>query len=609
MQKKVLLSSILVIALCLSVIAGSTYALFTDKAQTSIAITSGDVEVDAKLDITGVWSAKARDNQTADQEDLFLIDENGYKYDHVDPNKGQWVFTNGGFAELTNSNSKIEITNITPGDKVGAQIIVKNTGDVEMIYRYKIVANDRGLASGMVITADGKAYEGAELYVSAWSAVAPADDTIVYTHDIYLELPVYAGNEYQSEDDVNAEYPGEKGVTYTITVEAVQGNAKTFNDASVNVAVDTVVDASGDTKTAKDTVISTNGFSADIPAGTTLNGGATTATLEVEAAPADTANFNFAATGAETIGLNISVPEVAADNATPITVTLEAILDKNLTGVMLYHKGVPMTLVASAAEVDADGEFFYDAATGDVTLATVGFSNFTVVVLNNVEVATEAALIAAVNEGKNVVLTNDITLTKTLLIKKNVAIDLNGYTLNANMSADKLLQSSSDTDPDVLITSSKSGAKIDAGDKSVILGYGRTSIYNVEINVGEIKSSSYTTFNVYNDLTLGEGTVVNVGYLGTALINNNGAIKIVIDGAQINVGEFKVSGGAMISVNNSTTVQLSDTAVNVGLNTTYASYFISQENKATISGCEFNVRGTDDVNYTVSETGKQWVAN
>jgi hypothetical protein len=88
----------------------------------------------------------------------------------------------------------------------------------------------------------------------------------------------------------------------------------------------------------------------------------------------------------------------------------------------------------------------------------------------------------------------------------------------------------------------------------------------------------------------------------------NGKIAIVIDGAQINVGEFKVNGGAMISINQATTVQLSDTEVNVGLNRTYTSYFISQENKATISGCEFNVLGTDGANYTVSETGKQWVA-
>ena len=214
MQKKVLLSSILVIALCFSVIAGSTYALFTDSASTSIAITSGDVEVNATLDITGVWSAKASDTF----EDSYLVDEYGTIYNHVNPNKGEWVFTNGGAATLNTEKTEIVISKITPGDKVDAQIIVKNTGDVDMIYRYKIIANDSGLASGMVITADGKAYEGAELYVSAWSAVAPVGNT-EYAHNISLELPVYAGNEYQSEKG------DEKSVSYTIIVEAVQGNA------------------------------------------------------------------------------------------------------------------------------------------------------------------------------------------------------------------------------------------------------------------------------------------------------------------------------------------------------------------------------------------------
>jgi uncharacterized protein YaiI (UPF0178 family) len=250
---------------------------------------------------------------------------------------------------------------------------------------------------------------------------------------------------------------------------------------------------------------------------------------------------------------------------------------------------IPVPVEDDAAEVDADGEFFYDAATGDLTLATVSFSNFTVVVLNNAEVATEAELIAAVNAGENVVLTNNITLTKTLLIKKNIAIDLNGYTLNANMSADKLLQSSSDTDPDVLITSSKSGAKINAGDKSVILGYGRTSIYNVEINVGEIKSSSYTTFNVYGDLTLGEGTVVNVDYLGTALISNNGAHAIVIDGAQINVGTFKTNGTAIITLNNASFGGDS---------------LVSKVEGVTIEDCTFDVTDSNAVKCTfVADAG------
>ncbi len=215
MQKKVLLSSILVIALCMSVIAGSTYALFTDEAKTNIAITSGDVEVKATLAITGVWSAAASDTF----EDSYLVDEHGTVYNHVDPAKGQWIFTNGGEAILADE-ANIAIYRITPGDKVDAKIIVENTGDVDMIYRYKVVANNGKLADGMVVTVDGKDYEGAEIYVSAWSAVAPVGNT-TYEHEISLELPVYAGNEYQTEwasQDV-------KDVSYTITVEAVQGNA------------------------------------------------------------------------------------------------------------------------------------------------------------------------------------------------------------------------------------------------------------------------------------------------------------------------------------------------------------------------------------------------
>ena len=49
MKKKVLLSSVLVIAICLCLIAGSTFALFTDIADTSIAITSGNVKLTATV--------------------------------------------------------------------------------------------------------------------------------------------------------------------------------------------------------------------------------------------------------------------------------------------------------------------------------------------------------------------------------------------------------------------------------------------------------------------------------------------------------------------------------------------------------------------------------
>ena len=48
-SKKILLSSILTILLCASIIVGSTYALFTSESTTNVAITSGKVEVGAHV--------------------------------------------------------------------------------------------------------------------------------------------------------------------------------------------------------------------------------------------------------------------------------------------------------------------------------------------------------------------------------------------------------------------------------------------------------------------------------------------------------------------------------------------------------------------------------
>ena len=219
MQKKVLLSSILVIALCLSAIAGSTYALFTDKAETSIVISSGNVAVDAKLAITKVYSAVA----SATAEDSYLVDEYGQNYAHEEQtrkNAGKHYFINGGYAELTNNNTQLSINKMTPGDRVDVQITVENTGDVDMVYRLKLYANGELQNAMIVTTYDGQkasAHSGLENHTSAWSDIVSWKDNVdTRTIDLSFELPVYTGNEYESKD-----------ITYDIVIEAVQGNANT----------------------------------------------------------------------------------------------------------------------------------------------------------------------------------------------------------------------------------------------------------------------------------------------------------------------------------------------------------------------------------------------
>ena len=221
MQKKVLLSSILVIALCLSVIAGSTYALFTDKAETSIAITSANVEVTANMDILGVYSAVAQNEYVND----YLVDEYKQNYRHDDKDctydaaTKTHYFSNGGSAKV-NDKGQIEITSITPGDKVNAQIIIKNVGDVDMVYRCNVKATGK-LADVMVIDVADDLDMVISDYTTAWTDVVVAPGETVYV-DLSFELPVYVGNDYQTEDSA-----APVKLTYDITVEAVQGNANT----------------------------------------------------------------------------------------------------------------------------------------------------------------------------------------------------------------------------------------------------------------------------------------------------------------------------------------------------------------------------------------------
>ena len=83
--------------------------------------------------------------------------------------------------------------------------------------------------------------------------------------------------------------------------------------------------------------------------------------------------------------VDVHVSGVAAGNTTPITVTVKALLKSGLNSGnhQLYHveNGVTnaMTAVATEAELTAHNTYYYDPATGDVTMALCSFSEITTV--------------------------------------------------------------------------------------------------------------------------------------------------------------------------------------------------------------------------------------
>ena len=110
MKKKVLISSICVIALCLCLIAGSTFALFTSTAEVNIIVTAGD------LDVTAVVDESTIAMRSLGESDF----ERG-------PNAGEdemKVFANGGTVSF--NSPTFTITKMTPGDEIQFKIKVAN---------------------------------------------------------------------------------------------------------------------------------------------------------------------------------------------------------------------------------------------------------------------------------------------------------------------------------------------------------------------------------------------------------------------------------------------------------------------------------------------------
>ncbi len=190
MNKKVIFSSILSLILCMSLIAGSTFALFTSESQTNIAITSGKVEVKATIEDLTMYSLKSIDTATFEGEEVDRTAEGS--------------FLLGGTAAV--DGGSLSLTNIMPGDRVEFNINIENSSSVGIQYRTKIVAEDNPL----VVTINGDAETRTDW---AYKAAGEAIEDV----SVAIELPA-------SVED----WMGET-IEFDIIVEAIQGNALVYN--------------------------------------------------------------------------------------------------------------------------------------------------------------------------------------------------------------------------------------------------------------------------------------------------------------------------------------------------------------------------------------------
>ena len=180
-----LVTTLVVLAICLVIVTGSTFSLFTSQTGANIAITAGNVEMVATLG------------------DIML-----YSKDVAQTNN----FENGGTAELTNENKTLTITNITPGDKIQLTINLENGSNVDVAYRVTWAIKGE-LAKVLTATVDGKDFTTGTSEWTTWTTSEGTTKNIA----VIVEFPM--GLE-------NVDYNSYQGKTAEIdfAVEAVQAN-------------------------------------------------------------------------------------------------------------------------------------------------------------------------------------------------------------------------------------------------------------------------------------------------------------------------------------------------------------------------------------------------
>ncbi len=195
-KRSIILTSLMAIAAAGAVTVGSTYALFTSESKTNIAITAGKVSVVATFNNLKTYSGVELTGDPAT--------------DVVKETAEVGVFTNGGTAKI--ENNELVLDKMTPGDKVGFDLTVKNESDVKAKCRTIIkAAEDNGLFSGLKVTIGEEEFNGLTSVSSIEELEVGSEDKTVH---VTIELPSDAGNEYQG-----------KSTKISYAVEAYQGNA------------------------------------------------------------------------------------------------------------------------------------------------------------------------------------------------------------------------------------------------------------------------------------------------------------------------------------------------------------------------------------------------
>ena len=361
--KRALLTSIMALVMCVVMLVGTTFAWFTDTATANVnKIEAGNLKLG--LEMATAWDGSGNPTAWADAKGKTL----NFRVNGAVPAEGTQILWEPGatyrLPELRISNAgnlnlkyKVQITCIEKGRTPTAVPNLNDVIDWTITYGGTKLS---GSSDEYVLNANEATTKYDVIKISGTMKTSANNDYQGLSID-GVAVTVYATQmtgEYDSsrmDYDAGAQYP-----VYAVAAVEVDTNGNTVNEAKLT---------SGETNADGNPIAK-----ATVPVGAKVEAGTTQLELVIEDAETP-ANFTVEVTQNAPKTLDISMNGLAADNDKLIKV--EFYIEEGLQNVKLYHNSNPMTACSALVDVDADQEFYYDSATGLVTMLTKTFSPFT----------------------------------------------------------------------------------------------------------------------------------------------------------------------------------------------------------------------------------------
>ena len=216
-KSRAILMSVLVALLCLAVILGATFALFTARREYEIGVNTGKIDVQGALTLDKAWSESQAGVRTE-------VEANGATTLQVDQ-----------MGSVTVDGEKITFSNMSIGDGAAFSLAITNASTVKMQYSVSVSAQAQGgeaLRDNLLVTVGDSELSLMDraVYLQPWTKVEPTE-TQLSALNFEISLPWSALAAFEGQDV--------QSVTLTIVLEAVQANAQT---ADVSATVDNAAD-------------------------------------------------------------------------------------------------------------------------------------------------------------------------------------------------------------------------------------------------------------------------------------------------------------------------------------------------------------------------------